>query len=158
MMKTAQGWYAGVVGLGLLLSGRETWADQPRPPSGESETSRDAWLEKQVEKLIEKDVTLKAQGLDVTVVESKVTLTGTTGSEKEKREAERLARSVDGVTELDNQILVRGSPEAARPAGDRGKRVKPRESKPAPPGRPRSTNSNPVPPSSPIDGGQSPGR
>jgi hypothetical protein len=138
----------------LLLFASAANAQDIEPPKGsasqkasdpETEESRDTRLEKQVETKFEKDAVLKAQGLDVTVVGGKVTLTGTTASEKDKSFAQKTAQSVKGVSEVDNQILVRGSKEAAKPAGDRGKRkatTKPEET--------RSTTTPPRAPERPV--------
>jgi hypothetical protein len=162
MLKSAQGWTIGAAALSLVLSAGGASAqeprptrDEPKPTTGEQETSRDAWLEKQVETRFEKDATLKSQGLDATVVGSKVTLTGTTGSEKEKRAAQRLAETVEGVSDVDNQIMVRGSAEAAKPAGDRGKRAKPRKTRSESPARPAPQDQPAVP--SPTDPARNPG-
>jgi hypothetical protein len=87
--------------------------------------AKDTKLEKEVETRLEKDPVLKFQGLDATVMEGKVVLSGTTGSRAEKLKAARLATGVRGVSKVDNQILVRGSAEAA--------------SDPATPDRPRTT-------------------
>jgi hypothetical protein len=130
---------AGVGARAIAVEGVGAWARQPVEPGGEpkgptpitddlskpvkaeetAEQARDARLEKQVEQRFDRNAALRAQALDVTVIQGKVTLTGTTTTAKEKATAERLASGVKGVAEVDNQILVRGSPEAAQPAGER---------------------------------------
>jgi hypothetical protein len=145
----------GVGARAIAVEGVGAWARQPVDPTGEpkqpgpvtdelakpvepqetAEQARDARLEKQIETRFDRNPTLKAQGLDVTVMQGKVTLTGTTATAKEKAAAERLAK-VKGVSEVDNQIMVRGSPEAAQPAGER---TRPRATTP-PASNPNDTN------------------
>jgi hypothetical protein len=127
MTKMGQGWTLGAAALLLLVGSGIARAQgaAPRATDTDAVQARDAWLEKQVESKFEKDATLRAQGLDVTVIAGKVTLTGTTGSEKEKAFAQKVATSIKGVSDVDNQILVRGSKEAAKPAGDPARRKAP---------------------------------
>ncbi len=151
-MQGHQGWCLGTAALCVLLGGSDVArAEQPELNTSRDETSqaRDANLEKQVETRFDKDATLKAQGLDVTVMSGKVILTGTTATAKDKAAAQRAAESVKGVDEVDNQIFVRGSKEAARPAGDPAKRksTRPREATtPAPSERRAPDPNDPVQP------------
>jgi hypothetical protein len=131
----------GVGARAIAVEGVGAWAkQQPVDPTGDpkgpvtpitddlakpvqaeetAEQVRDGRIEKQVEARIERNPALKGQGLDVTVTQGKVTLTGTTATDREKATAARLAKGVRGVSEVENQILVRGSPEAAQPTGER---------------------------------------
>ena len=109
----------------LALSGA-AWAE-PTTPATPAAEDRDDRLERQIEKAIENDKTLTAQGLDVQVIDGKATLTGTTPTQADRQRAGKLA-DVAGVKEVDNQIVVRvtESPPAAKPvsapAGKRGKK------------------------------------
>ena len=123
-----QGWSIGAAALVLFVSAaraRKTPSrrrDRARPSDGGRREDASGWRSRWRAKF-EKDATLKAQGLDVTVVGGKVTLTGTTGVREGQglRPEGRHSRS-RASSEVDNQILVRGSKEAAKPAGDRAKR------------------------------------
>src|SRR5687767_7455476 len=123
--------------------------------------AKDTKLEKEVESRLEKDPVLKFQGLDATVMEGKVVLSGTTGSRAEKLKAAKLANGVKGVSRVENQILVRGSAEAASdpPTPDR-----PRTDRPAPRPRPGTIIEDEVeparvpPPPVPDIGRGTPGR
>ena len=58
----------------------------------------------------------KVDNADVTVTadDGRVTLTGTVGSVREKREAKKAAERVLGVISVDNQLRVKTASEAAR--------------------------------------------
>ena len=93
----------------VTLSGAVAWAEPmpaPKPTPTPSAEDRDARLEKQIEQAFEKDKTLTAQGLDVQVTAGKAILTGTTPTQADRQRAGRLA-DVEGVSEVDNQIVVR---------------------------------------------------
>ncbi|HEX8138554.1 MAG TPA: BON domain-containing protein [Pyrinomonadaceae bacterium] len=74
-------------------------------PSG----TDDLTIQSNIDKRLSDDQTLGSLGLIATVVEGKVTLTGTVNSEDLKSRAERLVRAVKGVKRVDNQILVSGT-------------------------------------------------
>lgn len=52
------------------------------------------------------DTTVKGGGLNIEVKNGVVTLTGKVENEKQKIKAEKLARKIDGVKSVDNQIQV----------------------------------------------------
>jgi mRNA-degrading endonuclease toxin of MazEF toxin-antitoxin module len=74
-------------------------------PSG----TDDATVQINVDKKLTDDTTLGSLGIIATVVEGKVTLTGTVNSEDLKSRAERLVKSIKGVKRVDNQITVSGT-------------------------------------------------
>ena len=96
----------GLVGSSLLL-----WSGGVALAEDSKTEARDARLEKAIETRLEKDDALKFQGLDATVMEGKVTLTGTTVTKADRDKAARLANGVKGVSRVDNQIVIRGSAE-----------------------------------------------
>jgi osmotically-inducible protein OsmY len=59
-----------------------------------------------VDKAIGDDPTLSALGITTTVLDGKVTLTGTVKSEALKSQVDRAIRAVRGVKQVDNQIVV----------------------------------------------------
>jgi hypothetical protein len=71
-------------------------------PSG----TDDLTVQSSVDKKLADDTTLGTLGIIATVVEGKVTLTGTVNSEDLKSRAERLVKAVKGVKRVDNQIIV----------------------------------------------------
>jgi hypothetical protein len=71
-------------------------------PSG----TDDLTVQSSVDKKLTDDTTLGSLGIIATVVEGKVTLTGTVNSEDLKSRAERLVKAVKGVKRVDNQIIV----------------------------------------------------
>lgn len=74
-------------------------------PSG----TDDATVQINVDKKLTDDTTLGSLGILATVIEGKVTLTGTVNSEDLKSRAERLVKAVKGVKRVDNQITVSGT-------------------------------------------------
>jgi hypothetical protein len=78
---------------------------EPAAPSG----TDDLTIQSSIDKRLSDDQTLGSLGLIATVVEGKVTLTGTVNSEDLKTRAERLVRAVKGVKRVDNQIIVSGT-------------------------------------------------
>ncbi|MBA3806246.1 MAG: BON domain-containing protein [Acidobacteria bacterium] len=71
-------------------------------PSG----TDDATVQINIDKKLTDDTTLGSLGIIATVVEGKVTLSGTVNSEDLKSRAERLIKAVKGVKRVDNQITV----------------------------------------------------
>ena len=71
-------------------------------------TSNDGAVQMSVDKTISDDPTLSALGITATVLDGKVTLTGTVKSEALKSQIDRAIRGVKGVKQVDNQIVVMG--------------------------------------------------
>jgi cytoskeletal protein RodZ len=69
-------------------------------------TSDDGAVQMAVDKKITDDPTLSALGVTATVLDGKVTLTGTVKSEALKAQLDRTIRAVKGVKQVDNQIVV----------------------------------------------------
>jgi len=82
-----------------------TTTTAPTAPSG----TDDATVQINVDKKLLDDTTLGTLGILATVIEGRVTLTGTVNSEDLKTRAERLVKSVKGVKRVDNQITVSGA-------------------------------------------------
>jgi hypothetical protein len=82
--------------------------NQPAPSGGTApaNTSNDGAVQMAVEKKLTDDPTLSPLGVTATVLDGKVTLTGTVKSEALKAQVERAIRSVKGVKQVDNQIVV----------------------------------------------------
>lgn len=119
-----------MVGAMLVALSGTAWAEATpaaTPPPAAGNEDRDTRLERQIETAFEKDKTLTAQGLDVEVAEGKATLTGTTPTQADRQRAGQLAK-VEGITEVDNQIVVRVAeplPPAKpvdKPPGDKPKK------------------------------------
>lgn len=91
-------------------------ANQPpviinQPASGGSapvsgNTSDDGAVQTAIDKKISDDPTLSSLGVTATVLDGKVTLTGTVKSEALKSQVDRALRAIKGVKQVDNQIVV----------------------------------------------------
>ena len=80
-----------------------------QPAGGETapaNTSNDGAVQMAIDKKIGDDPTLSALGITATVLDGKVTLTGTVKSEALKSQLDKAIRSVKGVKQVDNQIAV----------------------------------------------------
>ena len=82
--------------------------NQPAAAGGTApgNTSNDGAVQMSVDKTISDDPTLSALGITATVLDGKVTLTGTVKSEALKSQIDRAIRGVKGVKQVDNQIVV----------------------------------------------------
>ena len=70
--------------------------------------SNDGAVQTAVDKKISDDPTLSALGITATVLDGKVTVTGTVKSESLKAQVDRTLRTIKGVKQVDNQIVVMG--------------------------------------------------
>jgi hypothetical protein len=79
-------------------------------PSGGSApaTSQDGSIQAAIDKKIADDPTFSTLGITATVLDGKVTLTGTVQSEGLKSQIERMIRAISGVKQVDNQIVAMG--------------------------------------------------
>jgi len=82
--------------------------NQPAATGGTapSNNSNDGAVQMAIDKTIGDDPTLSALGITATVLDGKVTLTGTVKSESLKSQLDKVIRSVKGVKQIDNQIVV----------------------------------------------------
>ena len=82
--------------------------NQPAATGGTApgNTSNDGAVQMAVDKTIGDDPTLSALGITATVLDGKVTLTGTVKSETLKSQFDKAMRGVKGVKQVDNQIVV----------------------------------------------------
>jgi flagellar basal body-associated protein FliL len=81
--------------------------NQPAATGGTApNTSNDGAVQMAVDQKISDDPTLSALGLTATVLDGKVTVTGTVKSEALKSQVDRALRTVKGVKQVDNQIIV----------------------------------------------------
>ena len=80
---------------------------QPAPVSGSS-GSDDGAVQLAIDKKISDDPALSALGITASVLDGKVTLTGTVKSEALKTQVERAIRAVRGVKQVDNQLVAMG--------------------------------------------------
>jgi hyperosmotically inducible periplasmic protein len=69
-------------------------------------TPDDEAIQAAIERKLRDDPKLSALGITATVTNGKVTLEGTAPSDEMKDQAERLVRTVKGVKQVDNQIVV----------------------------------------------------
>jgi hypothetical protein len=89
-------------------------ANQPpviinQPPAGgtaPTNSSNDGVVQLAVDKMIGDDPSLSALGITATVLDGKVTVTGTVKSEAIKSQVDKAIRMVKGVKQVDNQIIV----------------------------------------------------
>jgi len=80
---------------------------QPATTSSSS-GSQDGSIQTAVDKKISDDPELSTLGITATVLDGKVTLTGSVKSEAVKTQVERAIRAVRGVQQVDNQIVAMG--------------------------------------------------
>ena len=82
--------------------------NQPAPSGGSApvNTSNDGPVQTAIDKKISDDPTLSSLGITATVLDGKVTLTGTVKSEALKSQVDRAIRAIRGVKQVDNQIVV----------------------------------------------------
>ena len=82
--------------------------NQPAATGGTApeNTSNDGAVQSAVDKKITDDPTLSALGVTTTVLDGKVTVTGTVKSEALKSQVDRALRAVRGVKQVDNQLMV----------------------------------------------------
>lgn len=83
---------------------------QQAPSSGSSApaVSQDGSIQAAIDKKLADDSTLSSLGIIATVLDGKVTITGTVKSEVQKAQVERAIRSISGVRQVDNQIVAMG--------------------------------------------------
>jgi hypothetical protein len=84
---------------------------QQAPSSGGSSAppvSQDGSIQAAIDKKLADDSTLSSLGIIATVLDGKVTITGTVKSEAQKAQVERAIRSISGVKQVDNQIVAMG--------------------------------------------------
>ena len=78
----------------------------PEPPKADPNKE----LADRVKRALESEAKIQAAGIDVTAKEGRVTLWGTAATAAERRRAEGVAKKVEGVSAVDNQIkVVKGS-------------------------------------------------
>ncbi len=82
---------------------------QTAPSSGTASSgSQDATIQVAIDKRIADDPTLSSLGVITTVLDGKVTVTGTVKNEALKVQIERALRAIPGVKQVDNQIVAMG--------------------------------------------------
>jgi hypothetical protein len=80
---------------------------QPAPSGGSApNTSNDGAVQSAIDKKISDNPAFSTLGITATVLDGKVTLTGTVNSEALKSQLEKMIRSTSGVKQVDNQIVV----------------------------------------------------
>lgn len=81
--------------------------NQPAPSGGSvPNTSNDGAIQTAIDKKISDNPTFSSLGITATVLDGKVTLTGTVNSEALKSQVDRMIRAISGVKQVDNQIVV----------------------------------------------------
>lgn len=82
---------------------------QPAAGGGSApNTSNDGAIQTAIDKKISDNSTFSSLGITATVLDGKVTLTGTVNSEALKSQVDRMIRAISGVKQVDNQIIVSG--------------------------------------------------
>lgn len=82
---------------------------QQAPSAGSTSTgSADGGIQTAIDKKIADDPVLAGLGITATVLDGKVTLTGTVKDETLKTQVERAIRAIRGVRQVDNQIVAMG--------------------------------------------------
>jgi hypothetical protein len=79
---------------------------KPEPPKPDPNKE----LAARVKRALEGEAKIQAAGIDVTAADGRVTLWGTTTTDGERRRAENVAKKVEGVSAVVNQLkVVKGS-------------------------------------------------
>ena len=82
---------------------------QQAPAGGSAPpVSQDGSIQAAIDKKLADDPNLSSLGIIATVLDGKVTITGTVRSESQKSQVERAIRSISGVRQVDNQIVAMG--------------------------------------------------
>jgi osmotically-inducible protein OsmY len=80
---------------------------QPAAGGGSApNTSNDGAIQTAIDKKISDNPTFSSLGITATVLDGKVTLTGTVNSEALKSQVDRMIRGISGVKQVDNQLVV----------------------------------------------------
>lgn len=82
--------------------------NQPAAGGSTSSGSNDSAIQLEIDKRIDNDPTYSTLGLTVTVLDGKATVMGTVKSDSLKSQVEKMIRSVRGVRDIDNQVIVSG--------------------------------------------------
>ncbi len=84
--------------------------NQPAPGGGTapSSGSDDGAIQSAIDKRISDDPTFSTLGITATVLDGRVTLTGSVKNESLKTQIERMIRGIKGVKQVDNQIAAMG--------------------------------------------------
>lgn len=83
--------------------------NQPAPSGGTTSSgSEDGAIQSAIDKKISDDPAFSTLGITATVLDGKVTLTGTVKTEGLKSQVERMIRAIRGVKQVDNQIVAMG--------------------------------------------------
>ena len=82
--------------------------NQPAPAGGSApvNNSDDGAIQTAIDKKISDDPSLSSLGITATVLDGKVTVTGTVKSEAVKSQVDRMLRAIKGVKQVDNQMVV----------------------------------------------------
>ncbi|HEY5886061.1 MAG TPA: BON domain-containing protein [Pyrinomonadaceae bacterium] len=82
---------------------------QQAPTGGSAPpVSQDGSIQAAIDKKLADDPALSSLGIIATVLDGKVTITGTVKSEAQKAQVERAIRAISGVRQVDNQIVAMG--------------------------------------------------
>jgi len=79
---------------------------QPAGGGSASNTSNDGAIQTAIDKKLSDNPTYSSLGITATILDGKVTLTGTVNSEELKSQLDRMIRAISGVKQVDNQIVV----------------------------------------------------
>jgi len=97
----------GAGGCASFHAGKEK-TDTSANPRGPVTTTADAAINAQVKTVLAADSMVKARNIDVDTVRGVVTLNGTVHSAAEKAQAIKLARSIDGVVQVRDNLKMGG--------------------------------------------------
>lgn len=84
----------------------QTQAEQPAVPGGETLRPDDAEIKSEIDRVLSADDLLSNLDITAAVENGKVTLMGSVASPDQKGRAEKLVRSVAGVTAVNNQLII----------------------------------------------------
>ncbi|MBV7482082.1 BON domain-containing protein [Bordetella sp. BOR01] len=104
---------ATAVGAGAVFGAVAHAAEGDAPKQSMGEYASDAVITTKVKAAFVADETLSALDIAVETTDGNVTLTGTVGTEAETEQAARVARDVEGVKQVQNDIKV--DPAKAKP-------------------------------------------
>lgn len=106
----------------LTVDARPAMGEAPEPRAGADPDTdpdvNDGWITTKIQASYFIDPDVKGRDIDVTTQNGIVTLTGTVNSETERREATAIARDIDGVVDVREQLRVMPSDDMAQATRD----------------------------------------
>jgi hyperosmotically inducible protein len=106
--------FAGAALVAMLAIGGPAWSGDASKDCAASGTASDGWIDTRLETVYLFNSSLNNFAIDTDVSEGVVTLSGTVQSDIEKDLAGEIAKSLEGVKSVNNELVVGEQPETAQ--------------------------------------------